>query len=423
MKKILFLFFGIIALVSCKQKGPDPKDVALIQQRDSLNRIIAMKDNEINDMMSTMNDIVEGFRVINEAEDRLTVIRSDEGASSTERIRENMQFIQQTMQQNRELINKLRNQLRQSSMNGEQLRRSIDNFTRQMEEKDVQLKQLQADLVAKDVQIGDLHLYNVEAVVVDGQNAPLLMGQSALKKLGSYEINGSMLIIHNDGEDNLDDQIENLKNLASESFRYNMYNKAADYYAQLYSMDELWGQELMTYAYCLQRIKEYETALEVLFSITDYDWYIENDIDFYWYIANVYFDAGDYNSAIEYYRLSNKYFSNSPLTSVAHNLYDIAYCYNLCDLFGLAKKAYWESFVAYCEKANANANLIWEECWKPIPKNGKSLRKDIPMLDDIVFNYVMNQYFNKEFSHYELNNKLKTLSDCGNKRAREHLSY
>ena len=278
-------------------------------------------------------------------------------------------------------------------------------------------------LILKDVQIGDLHLYNVEAVVVDGQNAPLLMGQSALKKLGSYEINGSMLIIHNDGEDNLDDQIENLRNLASEASRYNMYNKAADYYAQLYSMDELWGQELMSYAHCLQKMKEYDTALEVLFSITDYDWYIDNDVDFYWYIANVYFDAGDYHSAIEYYRLSNKYFSNSPLTSVARNLYDIAFCYNLCDLFGFAKKAYWESFVAYCEKANANANIIWEECWKLIPKNGKSLRKDIPMLDDIVFNYVMNQYFNKEFSHYELNNKLKTLSDCGNKRAREQLSY
>ena len=177
MKKILFLFFCIIALVSCKQKGPDPKDVALIQQRDSLNRIIAMKDNEINDMMSTMNDIVEGFRVINEAEDRLTVIRSDEGASSTERIRENMQFIQQTMQQNRELINKLRNQLRQSSMNGEQLRRSIDNFTRQMEEKDAQLKQLQADLVAKDVQIGELS----EQVVDLNSNISTLQDESTRK--------------------------------------------------------------------------------------------------------------------------------------------------------------------------------------------------------------------------------------------------
>ena len=128
----------------------------MAQQRDSLNRIIAMKDNEINDMMSTMNDIVEGFRAINEAEDRLTIVRSDEGASSTERIRENLQFIQQTMQQNRELINKLRNQLRQSSVSGEQLRRTIDNFARQMEEKDVQLKQLEADLQAKDVQIGEL---------------------------------------------------------------------------------------------------------------------------------------------------------------------------------------------------------------------------------------------------------------------------
>ena len=177
MKKILFLFFGMAALVACKQKGPDPKDVALTQQRDSLNRIIAMKDNEINDMMSTMNDIVEGFRVINEAEDRLTVIRSDEGASSTERIRENMQFIQQTMQQNRELINKLRNQLRQSSMNGEQLRRTIDNFTRQMEEKDVQLKQLQADLVAKDVQIGELS----EQVVDLNSNISTLQEESTKK--------------------------------------------------------------------------------------------------------------------------------------------------------------------------------------------------------------------------------------------------
>ena len=156
MKKLLFLIVGLTALAACKQKGPDPKDLALAHQRDSLNRIIAMKDTEITDMMSTMNDIVEGFQAINEAEDRLTLVRSDEGASSTERIRENLQFIQQTMQQNRELINKLRNQLRQSTVNGEQFRRTIDNLTRQMEEKDAQLKQLQADLQARDIQIGEL---------------------------------------------------------------------------------------------------------------------------------------------------------------------------------------------------------------------------------------------------------------------------
>ena len=177
MKKLLLLTVALLSMVACKQKGPDPKDLAMIQQRDSLNRIIAQKDNEINDMMSTMNDIVEGFQAINQAEDRLTIARSGEGASSSERIRESMQFIQQTMQQNRELINKLRNQLRQSSVNADQLRRTLDNLSRQMEEKDAQLKQLQADLQAKDIQIEELN----EQVTDLNTNVAVLKEESSQK--------------------------------------------------------------------------------------------------------------------------------------------------------------------------------------------------------------------------------------------------
>ena len=177
MKKLLILTVALLSMVACKHKGPDPKDLAMIQQRDSLNRIIAQKDNEINDMMSTMNDIVEGFQAINQAEDRLTIARSGEGASSSERIRESMQFIQQTMQQNRELINKLRNQLRQSSVNADQLRRTLDNLSRQMEEKDAQLKQLQADLQAKDIQIEELN----EQVTDLNTNVAVLKEESSQK--------------------------------------------------------------------------------------------------------------------------------------------------------------------------------------------------------------------------------------------------
>jgi len=157
MRKILFIVIGLLALTACNQKNNNAKDLAMQQQRDSLNRIITQKDDEINDMMSTLNDVVEGFQAINEAEERVTIARSDERATSVERIRENMKFIQQTMQQNRELINKLRNQLRQSSVNGDQLRRTIDNLTRQLEEKNTQIKQLQADLETKDIQIDELN--------------------------------------------------------------------------------------------------------------------------------------------------------------------------------------------------------------------------------------------------------------------------
>ena len=157
MKKIVFYLVAFISLMSgCGQKTDNTKELAFAQQRDSLESIIQQKDNEINDIMGTMNDIEAGFRAINEAEQRVSVARQSEGISSTERIRENMQYIQEAMQQNRELINKLRNQVRQGSVKSEQLKLTIDNLTRQMEEKDTQIRQLQAELQAKDVQIGEL---------------------------------------------------------------------------------------------------------------------------------------------------------------------------------------------------------------------------------------------------------------------------
>ena len=156
MKKLFVFAMCMTAMTACNQKSQQSADLLVAQERDSLNRIIVQKDNEINDMMATFNDIEEGFRAISAAEDRVSVARQGEGASMKERINENMQFIQQTMQQNRELINKLRNQLRQSSVKGDQLRRTLDNLTKQLEEKDTQIKSLMAELEAKNIQITEL---------------------------------------------------------------------------------------------------------------------------------------------------------------------------------------------------------------------------------------------------------------------------
>ena len=154
MKKLLVLGLCMAALTACNQKNQQAVDMRAAEERDSLNRIIAQKDNEINDMMGTFNDIEEGFRAISAAEDRVSVARQ---GSMKERIQENMQFIKQTLEQNRELINKLRNQLRQSSVNADQLRRTLDNLTKQLDEKNAQINSLIAELEAKNVQIGELN--------------------------------------------------------------------------------------------------------------------------------------------------------------------------------------------------------------------------------------------------------------------------
>ena len=61
MKKLVFFAICALTLASCNDGVKKAEEAARLQ-RDSLNQIIAQKDNEINDMMTTLSDIEEGFR-------------------------------------------------------------------------------------------------------------------------------------------------------------------------------------------------------------------------------------------------------------------------------------------------------------------------------------------------------------------------
>ena len=156
MRKILFLALSLFVLVSCKESVNTQETAELNQRIDSLTRVNVQKDNEINDMLETLNSVEEGFRAINEAQGRVTLERRGEGANASERIKENMQFIQQTMNENKELINKLRLRVRESSIASEQLRKTIENLTAQLEAKENELKVLRDELAAKDIHIAEL---------------------------------------------------------------------------------------------------------------------------------------------------------------------------------------------------------------------------------------------------------------------------
>ena len=155
MKKLAIFAVCALAIASCTD-GVKQANLAAEAQRDSLNSIIAQKESEITDMMTTLSDIEEGFREITEAQSRVTLAKQGEGTNSAQRIRENMQFIQQTMKHNKELINKLKQQVREGSVKSEQLKKIIDNLTEQMEEKDSQIQSLREELDKKDIHIAEL---------------------------------------------------------------------------------------------------------------------------------------------------------------------------------------------------------------------------------------------------------------------------
>ena len=155
MKKLIVLALGGLMVASCND-GVKKAEQAALMQRDSLEQIIAQKDNELNDMMTTLSDIEEGFREITEAQNRVTLAKEGEGTNTSQRIKENVQFIQSVMKQNKELINKLKQQVRESTVKGDQLKKIIDNLTEQMAVKDKQLQALREELDLKDIHISEL---------------------------------------------------------------------------------------------------------------------------------------------------------------------------------------------------------------------------------------------------------------------------
>ena len=156
MRKIFYILAFVMLLASCQEK----KNVPVIENRDSvrdsLQQVIDFKDREINDILGTMNEIQEGFRLINAAEGRMSIIKSGEATNKTEQMRENIRSITEMMEHNRELIAKLRQQVRESSVRSDQFKTVIDNLVQQLEDNDANLQKLQTELQEKDIHIAEL---------------------------------------------------------------------------------------------------------------------------------------------------------------------------------------------------------------------------------------------------------------------------
>lgn len=156
MKKLFFIVCCAALLVTGCKDGKNNPDSANVHLADSLNEIIAQRDSEINDMMGTFNEVQEGLRQISEAEGRVALAKSGEGASSKQKMKEDIQFIAAQMKKNKELIAQLQKKLEGSSLNATQLKKTIEGLQAQLVEKEKQLQTLREELDKKDIHIMEL---------------------------------------------------------------------------------------------------------------------------------------------------------------------------------------------------------------------------------------------------------------------------
>lgn len=152
MKKLFILPLCALALTACDFNRQAEERAQ--HERDSLMQVISERDTELNDIMGSINEVQEGFRLINEAEGRITVANSGpERGSTRELIRENMNFIQQTMAENRNRIIQLQERLKNSKIDITRLTQTIDNLRKQLDEQNHRVQDLTAQLAERDIVI------------------------------------------------------------------------------------------------------------------------------------------------------------------------------------------------------------------------------------------------------------------------------
>ncbi|MBQ7635306.1 MAG: hypothetical protein IJS89_07035 [Bacteroidaceae bacterium] len=153
---ILFVALAATLAFSCQPKSKSEKEAA-DATIDSLRRALADSKSESGDLMSTVDAIQEGFRMISEAEGQVSELRAEGAVANRDSILAKMASLQQRLQQNRDLIANLQEQLRNSTQTNEATRRTFENmvaqFQRQLEEKQQTIEALQRTIQQRDATI------------------------------------------------------------------------------------------------------------------------------------------------------------------------------------------------------------------------------------------------------------------------------
>lgn len=154
MKKLLLFSVCLAMLSSCGNMG---RNDASKSENETLQAELAERDAQLNSLMEAFNEVQEGFRLINEAENRVDLqAGAVEGVSVADKIREDIRFITEKLQANRERIAELEAELKNSHYASSQMKKAVANLNKELLAKTQQIETLQLELASKNIRIAEL---------------------------------------------------------------------------------------------------------------------------------------------------------------------------------------------------------------------------------------------------------------------------
>ena len=153
MKKTIFLLVAIATLFASCTNGPKKAD--LISQNDSLRSVLASRDAAMDEMINTINVVEQGFKAINEAQGRINLDAAAE-QSKLVTLQKDINFINETLQKNKQQIAELEEKLSKNQSYSKQLKTMVEKLKKELAEKNEQIAALQQELSQKNIHIEEL---------------------------------------------------------------------------------------------------------------------------------------------------------------------------------------------------------------------------------------------------------------------------
>lgn len=212
----------------------------------------------------------------------------------------------------------------------------------------------------RKVEIGGLSLENVSAVVVPTQNAPLLLGQSVIQRIGKVSIDGEYLVIHN-ANDYTEEELDTIYDEAEELFQDQRYSAALKKYRIIYDSygDDINHWILCKMGVCCISLQDNKTAQTYYLKAIDLA--DPNDKEdqgtlaiSYSNLLDMSFENAEYEECIQYALLTIEYAFHEFMIVKSYNKIGDSY-----SLLGKHTQAlhYYDEAISLFEKKCMNQNL------------------------------------------------------------------
>ncbi len=204
MKRLVFLlivFTGMIYLSGCTEKYK--KEIEQLNATaDSLKAVGESKDAFAMEYVRSFNAIQANLDSIKQME---KIISDQTDASNPEmrklnedNINRDIDAIYQLLLKNKQIVDRLKNQLNSSGQKNSELEQMIVNLSEQIRAKDLELTALKADLSRKNLQIEDLEA-NLEAMEVLNQQRAAEIEAKINEMNTVYYVTGTKKILEEKG--------------------------------------------------------------------------------------------------------------------------------------------------------------------------------------------------------------------------------